>query len=164
MTVWIVALTLAYVAIAVLLLSLNLRSAWAWPVKAGAIAVTGVFYLSTYFAWHELSGWPAPAWPPDSFVLVAAEVHEPDKRTAEAGSIFIWAQPADSRMKAPRAYRLPYSGALHQALLLARERQAEGVAQVGRWERVGSRAGADPQAPPALRFEDLPRSGLPAKD
>ncbi len=161
MTVWIVGLTLAYVGIAVLLLSLNLRSTWAWPIKAGAIAVTGIFYLLTYFAWHELSGWPASELPPDPFVLVAVEVQEPDKRTAEAGAIFIWARTMNALMTAPRAYRLPYSGALHQALLLARERQAEGVAQVGRWENAGSRIGDDP---PALRFEDLPRHGLPAKD
>jgi len=164
MTVWIVALTLAYVTIAVLLLSLNLSSSWAWPIKAGAITVTGVFYLFTYFAWHELSGWPASAWPPDPFVLVASEVLEPDKRTAESGAIVLWARPTDAWMKAPRAYRLPYDGALHQALLVARARQSEGVAQVGRWEKAGSRAGTDPQAAPALRFEDLPRYGLPAKE
>jgi hypothetical protein len=164
MTVWIIALTLAYVSLAVLLLSLNLRSRWSWPVKAAAIVVTGGFYLLTYFAWHGLSGWPATTVPPEDFVLVASEIREPDKRTADPGAIFIWARATADPLAQPRAYQLPYTGALHQAVEAARQRQGEGVGQVGRRNLSTRRPGTGPPGGPAIRFEDMPRLGLPLKN
>jgi len=164
MTVWIIALSLAYVALAVLLLSLNLRSRWSWPVKAAAIVVTGAFYLLTYFAWHGLSGWPATTAPPEAFVLVASDIREPDKRTADPGAIFIWGRATTEPLAEPRAYELPYTGALHQAVEAARQRQREGVGQVGRRDSSTGRSMADSRGPPAIRFEDMPRLGLPLKN
>ena len=46
--VTILGLVSAYVVIAVLLLSLNFASRWNWWVKAGAILVTGIFFVQAY--------------------------------------------------------------------------------------------------------------------
>ena len=59
MTQAILPLVAAYVAVAVLLLSLNLTSRWAWPIKAAAIGVTTGFFGLSYIGAVSLLGWPA---------------------------------------------------------------------------------------------------------
>jgi hypothetical protein len=79
MTAAVVGLTASYLMIALLLLSLNLRSAWRWPVKAGAILVTIGFLVGGFLALEAMLGWPTEATPPARFQLHAALVHEPDR-------------------------------------------------------------------------------------
>ena len=50
-------LALAYVAVAALLLNLNVTSAWSAPVKAAAIAVVSLLYGGTYLGIRTLEGW-----------------------------------------------------------------------------------------------------------
>lgn len=118
MTGAVVGLVVSYVALATLLLSLNLKSAWRWPVKAGAIGITAGFFVVVFVALQAMLGWPTEALPPARFELHAALIEEPDRRGGSPGAIYLWLSPRQSDgaiAGPPRAYALPYSRALHEA-------------------------------------------------
>jgi hypothetical protein len=118
MTGAVVGLVASYVALASLLLSLNLRSAWHWPVKAAAIGITAGFFVVAFVALQAMLGWPTEALPPARFQLHAALIDEPDRQGRSLGAIYLWLSPrgADGGLAGPpRAYALPYSRALHEA-------------------------------------------------
>jgi hypothetical protein len=128
-TTAVVGLSASYLALAVLLLSLNLRSAWRWPVKAGAIAVTIGSLIAGFLALEAMLGWPTEAAPPTSFRLHAALVEEPDRATRSGGAIYLWLSPHDTEGRPsgpPRAYALPYSRALHEQAARAQGQLQEG--------------------------------------
>ncbi len=159
-----IGLAVTTVIIAALLLSLNLRAAWSWPVKAGAVVLTSSFYAVAYFSLLDLPGWPSAAPLPEEFLLLGAEVREPDKRRRTAGAIYLWARATGDADAQPRAYRLPYSRALHEAVLEAQTRRASGSHQAGRVESApGSGAGSVDPSEPGIRFFEPPRSTLPEK-
>jgi hypothetical protein len=129
MTSAVVGLGASYLVIALLLLSLNLRSAWRWPVKAGAIAVTIGFLIVAFLALEAMLGWPTEAAPPARFQLHAALVQEPDRASSSSGAIYLWLSPHDAEGRPsgpPRAYALPYSRALHEQAARAQGRLQEG--------------------------------------
>ncbi len=129
MTTAVLGLAAAYLVLGVLLLSLNLRSAWRWPVKAWAIAVTLGFLLGGFAALQAMLGWPTETAPPARFQLYAALVHEPDRLSSSNGAIYLWLSPqaADGEPGGPpRAYALPYSRALHEQVARAQQRLQEG--------------------------------------
>jgi hypothetical protein len=118
MTGAVVGLVASYVALASLLLSLNLRSAWRWPVKAAAIGITAGFFVIAFLALQAMLGWPSEALPPARFQLHAALIDEPDRQGRSLGAIYLWLSPRgpDGELAGPpRAYALPYSRALHEA-------------------------------------------------
>lgn len=122
MTGAVVGLVTSYVLLAALLLSLNLRSAWRWPVKALAIGATAGFFVVVFVALQGLLGWPTEAPPPPRFQLHAALIDEPDRKGRDPGAIYLWLSPrnADGEVAGPpRAYALPYSRALHEATVRA---------------------------------------------
>ena len=117
-------LTLAYVLLGVLLLSLNLRSGWRWPVKAAVIASSGVFAIAFFLGLVEMLGWPTERALPERFTLHASLVQEPSKTTAGSGAIYLWLSPIEETEAAaveamPRAHRLPYDRELHEQLARA---------------------------------------------
>jgi hypothetical protein len=119
----------SYAVLAVLLLSLNLKSAWHWTIKAGAIALTGGFFVIAFVAIEALLGWPTEAPPPPQFQLHAALVLEPDRRTGSAGAIYLWLSPRDAQgdiIGPPRAHALPYSRTLHEETARAQARLQDG--------------------------------------
>ena len=149
MTAAVVGLAASYLVILLLLLSLNLRSAWRWPVKAGAILVTIGFLVGGFLALEAMLGWPTEATPPARFQLHAALVHEPDRINRSHGSIFLWLSPQDAEGRPgapPRAYALPYSRALHEQVARAQGRLQEGspvegtAALLSDQYRLGTRA------------------------
>jgi hypothetical protein len=122
MTGPVVGLVAGYVVLTVLLLSLNLRSAWRWPVKASAIGITAGFFVVVFIALQAMLGWPTDALPPAHFQLHAALINEPDRKRQDPGAIYLWLSPrnADGEVAGPpRAYALPYSRALHEATVRA---------------------------------------------
>ena len=74
------------VVLGVLLLSLNVRSAWPWPVKAAAIGITCAAFVFIYISALGLVGWPANAPLPERFLLLGADIQEPNKRTQNKGA------------------------------------------------------------------------------
>lgn len=165
-------LTSAYVALAALLVNLNLFSKWSWPVKAGAIvAVTG-FYFASYYSLVALLGWPTSAVLPQRFILHAGEIREPDKTSGADGEIYIWASAIndDSTQADPRAYRLAYSLELHSKVDEAQTKLHRHLPQLGELveeENDGGFSMSDPnragQESVNIRFYDLPAPVFPEK-
>lgn len=162
MPVALIGLLAAACAAAVLLLNMNLRSPWPWTVKAAATLATCGLLVIVYLALLELLGWPANAPLPDRFVLIAAEVRDPDKGGGDEGAVYLWARPVDDPASAPRAYRLDYSRALHEQVVSALHNARGGSRQMG---TVTGRSGAGPgeQRAVAIRFEALGGRALPPK-
>jgi hypothetical protein len=134
-TVASVGLTAAYVVLATLLLSLNLTSLWRWWIKAGAIAVTTVFFGVTYQSVGGLMGWPTTQKLPARFNLVSTVISEPDKKTNSPGGIYLWAEELDANnvpSGRPRSYELSYSDALARKVTSAQQKRDRGVDVMGR--------------------------------
>ncbi len=181
----IIAIVIAYVAIAVLLLSLNLVSRWKWWVKAGAIVVCGFFFVGSYFAITSLLGWPTEASVPERFSLVATRVVEPDKLTGAPGAIYLWLEIVDENnipSGLPLSYRLAYSDELGVAVHTAQEvldagedvegtiREDEGQQEHAGGElagvdapQAGSRSIDETETQLNLMFNDMPPVRLPSK-
>lgn len=167
----IIGLTITYVALAVLLLSLNFFTRWPlWLKLLCVIAVTG-FYFVTYRSLNGVLGWPTTATLPDRFLLLASSVTEPDKTRGTAGVVHIWATSLEAGRPAaePRAYTLPYTKELHSQLEDANKNMRNGILQLGR----RTTADDDDERPrDATRFArererieiyDLPDPQLPEK-
>lgn len=164
MTGAVVGLVASYVVLATLLVSLNLRSAWRWPVKAAAIAVTTGFFVVVFVALEAMLGWPTEALPPEHFQLHAALIHEPSRKEQSPGAIYLWLSPRNAEgaiAGPPRAYALPYSRALHEATVRAQADLQEGKPIDGTVNpSVHPNGLATPSAPVQL-FERPPPPLLP---
>jgi hypothetical protein len=158
MTGAVVGLVASYVALATLLLSLNLKSAWRWPVKAAAIGITAAFFVVAFVALQAMLGWPTEALPPTRFQLHAALIEEPDRKGRSPGAIYLWLSPrhADGEIVGlPRAYALPYSRALHEATARAQAGLQDGLPIDGK-SRPGDQNGFATPAVTVELFERLP--------
>ena len=78
-------------------------------------------------------GWPTSAPLPEKFLLIAAEINEPNKETGEPGKIYVWATEIIDRTptRTPRAYEVEYNKSLHEKLNIARTGQRKGIPQIG---------------------------------
>ncbi len=124
----------AYVALATLLLSLNVTSLWRWWIKAGAIVLTAVFFGLTYQAIYALVGWPTTQRLPARFSVVWTAVAEPDRSTNNPGAIYLWAEELDANnvpATRPRSYQLPYSDALARKIAVVQEKREHGQDVMG---------------------------------
>lgn len=129
MTGGVLGLVASFAVLAVLLLSLNLRSAWHWAIKAAAIGLCGGFFVVAFLAIEALLGWPTEGPLPARFQLHAALVLEPDRSSHSAGAIYLWLSPraADGETTGPpRAHALPYSRELHEQTARAQAKLHEG--------------------------------------
>ncbi len=155
----------AYVALAILLLSLHLYSSWNWGIKLAATLLLAGFYFVTYSSLPRMLGWPTSHELPRRVLLVGIDIAEPDH-------VFLWARDLDRGLDrtVPRAYRLPYTAALHQAAEQAGKKLRKGLPVVGEIE-PGNSGGllvgegeATASARPRVRFVDAPEGLLPAKE
>jgi hypothetical protein len=157
MTTTLLAISAAYVALAVIVLSMGLSSRYAWWLKAGAIVITSVFFVEVFFASKGLLGWPAGAGGlPPKFQLLWTRVVEPDPKVGDRGAIFLWVEEVDANnvpSGLPRAFKLPYSVKLADRTLKARDEIMSGNPQEGSAEDmadeqlVASAARRDTQQP-----------------
>ena len=134
MTSTVVAISFAYVAIGVLLLSLGLASRLAWWIKATAIVVTSTFFIVVFFATNGLLGWPGRGPLPARFQLLWTRVVEPDVRSGDAGAVYLWVEATDDNnvpSGVPKSYRLPYSRPLADRSLKAQDEIMAGHPQQG---------------------------------
>jgi len=134
MTATVLAISAAYVVIAVLLLSLGLASRFTWWVKAAAIVVTSAFFVEAFFATKDLLGWPRNGQLPNRFQLLWVRVVEPDRLSANPGAIYLWIEEVDENNVpdgVPRSYRLPYSRPLADRSSKARDEIMSGKPQQG---------------------------------
>jgi hypothetical protein len=124
MTTTLLAVSAAYVVMALLLLSAGLTARYAWWIKASAIVVTSLFFVEVFFASKGLLGWPGTGALPAKFQLLWTRVVEPDLKLSNRGAIYLWVEEVDENnvpSGLPRAYRLPYSIRLADRTLKARD-------------------------------------------
>ena len=126
-TTGIAGLVIAYVGLAIVLLSIHIYSNWTGWVKS-AVTVLGIaLCVVTYNSYPKITGFPVGSDSlPSRLYLLAIEIAEPD-------TIFLWARDLDQglRQTPPRAYELPYSQLLHERAERARGRLKRGVAVIG---------------------------------
>jgi hypothetical protein len=106
----IVGLSVAYVALAALLLVVVLRVRAPWPVKLAAVVVTSAFYCVAFFRVEGLLGWSAAGPLPPQFQLLWARVVDPNPLDRDPGAVHVWVEELDAAnipIGQPRAYRLP---------------------------------------------------------
>lgn len=129
MIVAIIGLVALVLILSLLLLSLNVDTSWPWQVKAGAIVVSMLTVVISYFALYELLGWPTGQDMPDNMRLLSADVVEPKKGSNVKGAIYVWVKPIGEHDALPRAYELPYDPDFHEMVITALERSRQGIKQ-----------------------------------
>jgi hypothetical protein len=155
----------AYVALAVLLLSLNLASRWPWWVKTAATLVLAGFFFVTYDSLPRLMGWPTDAEPPGRLYLVGIDVAEPDW-------VYLWARDLDQglTLSTPRAYRLHYTKTLHRDAEAAGRKLRKALPVVVEVDSAPLNAVAVEEGQtatnrePQIRFLDAPEGLIPEKE
>jgi hypothetical protein len=160
----VLALAASFLFLVLLLAGAAAGAAWDWRVKVSAIAAASLFAAATTLSIPGLLGWPTDQVPPSRFRLLAVNVQQPDKQTRDPGAVFLWAVDAGNLAQdaQPRAYRLPYSGSLHEAAAAAASRLGTGVAQLGELSGSEPPAGGWLEEPGAgqavvtLKFYDVP--------
>ena len=134
MTPTLLAISIAYMVLGVLLLSVSLTSPFQWWVKAAAIVVTSVFFVEQFFGTKGLLGWPGTGRLPPRFQLLWTRVVEPDPKVRDPGSIFLWVEEVDEnnvRTGTARSYRLAYPKPMADRSLKARDEIMSGNPQEG---------------------------------
>jgi hypothetical protein len=182
MTVVAVLLTVAYVAVAALLLNLNLATRAPALLKAGAIVVVSGLYAGAWIGHRELMGWATSSPLPDQFRVQWIMIEDPDKLTGEPGYIYFWVRELDeARLPrgAPRAHRIAWTEEDATAAEAALARMDEGELLNGQMSRgaldsqqpeepdaaypaAGGAAGTDGDQP-TFEFARVPPPALPPK-
>ena len=172
MTTAIIGITIAYIALAALLLNLNLYSRWPAWVKISAIVVVSALYYITYISLQNFLGWPTKTELPDQFIMLSARVDEPNKQKSDDGAVYLWLLPLNNEgiaYSSPRSYKVPYSPMLHQEINRAQKQLRREIVQIGKVENMA--ATASKLAPGSVFYEenkriiiyDLPDPELPDK-
>ena len=164
-TLGVAGLVTAYVALAALLLGLNLHSAWSWPLKSGANLLVVALCWVTYTSWPALLGWPVEEDVPELFYLHAALVEEPDR-------IYFWGTDIERGLgrTVPRAFAVRYTPTLHDRVDKATRKLRKGLPVIGQIVPSEVR----PEGPESLEdvrvresditFVDAPQSLVPEKN
>lgn len=105
---------------------------WWWAKLLMILVVIG-FSLAVWSALDSYLGWPTKEPTPTRFILLWAEIREPEPKLDFAGAIYIWLIPYEKvstepgplehkpQLGTPRAYELPYSRPVHEQMAKARE-------------------------------------------
>jgi hypothetical protein len=130
----VLAISIAYVVIAVLLLCMGLTSRFAWWIKAVVIVVTSAFFIEAFFATKSLLGWPGTGRLPRHFQLLWTRVVEPDPKVGDPGAIYLWVEELDENnvpSGTPRSYRVKYTAPLADQSNKAKDEIMSGNPQEG---------------------------------
>ncbi len=128
----IIGLSAGFIFVIALLLLLLLKSRLALPLKTGAVIIATLFYWLQYSSLQQFAGWPVSGELPEEFVLIAAEVIEPNKSTGEPGVMYWWIRESGDLERPPRVYQLPYVNQVHQQAAEVLNEQKKGGQFIGR--------------------------------
>lgn len=168
----IIGISLAYIALAVLVVLSLIYTRWSLWIKVAIVIIVSVFYFVTYISLERILGWPTTASLPKEFMVLSGYVKEPNESTGEDGGVYLWlvAYDLDDRviLDSPRAYTLPYTPYLHEQVNGANKRLSRGKPQIGRVELVSGPRLRVPESWTDERVErltlyDFPRQELPEK-
>ncbi len=140
-------LSLAYAAIAALLLNLNLSKPQSKWIRIGAILLVSGLYIGTWYGYQSTTGWASSAHLPDSFRVLWITIDEPDKAGGEPGHIYYWIRHLDEAGLpdgAPRAHSIDWQEAAAKAAQDALAAMSEGEQVNGRLSRNLISAGEPP--------------------
>jgi len=141
MTSSIIALSMAYTTLAVVLLVMGLRSSYKWWIKGVAVVITSAFFVVAFYKTRSLLGWPGIAALPPKFQLLWVRVLEPNRAYQEPGAIFMWVEELDENNTpsgVPRAYKLKYTAPLAEKAEKAKEQIMSGNQQQGTAEDMAA--------------------------
>jgi len=148
---------LGFVMVAILILWFVIGSKGHWLSKAIVILASLYFCLSVGFSVKDYMGWPTNEDLPEKFLVHWIVIDEPDKKTGDKGSVYVWLKPLSETKEhhdtwedyllsfydgesRPRSYRVPYSRDLHEKAQRAIE-MIMGGAQVGGLNGEGGEEG-----------------------
>jgi hypothetical protein len=135
----VLAISTAYVVMAVLLLGMGLTSRFAWWIKGVVIVVTSVFFIEAFFATKSLLGWPGTGQLPRRFQLLWTRVVEPDPKLGDPGAIYLWVEELDENnvpSGTPRSYKLRYTPPLADQSNKAKDEIMAGNPQEGSADEI----------------------------
>src|SRR5882757_6683347 len=135
----VLAISIAYVVMAVLLLCMGLTSRFAWWIKGVVIVITSAFFIESFFATKSLLGWPGTGQLPHRFQLLWTRVVEPDPKVADPGAIYLWVEELDENnvpSGTPRSYKLKYTPPLADRSNKAKDEIMAGHRQEGFLDRL----------------------------
>lgn len=179
MDVWIgyTGLAVAFVILAAILTWVLIQLPGHHLIKAVLIPPVIWYGLALYLTAPNLMGWPSTQKLPENSVLLAVRVREPLPAENDPGAIYLWvdqrsgagtAEKTGTGMNphtffkskpdnAPRAYKIPYSRAMHEAIVQARKKleATPGGLMALRRRRAGKggRAASRDQDQPPVRLD-----------
>ncbi len=157
-------LTLAYL-LPLVLLALTLAAQARRPrwLTGALLIALPLFYIGHFLGVGAVQGWPSDTPLPEEFALLGFQVVEPSARDEDGGKILLWAQQIGASQ--PRVHRLAYSRQLHESLVAAGHRQAQGAPQIGTRTRSTHAMSAQPRrGEDTIMFRDRQTGGLPPKE
>jgi hypothetical protein len=181
MTVSVLLLTLGFVAVAALLLNLNLATGHSAKVKSAAIVLVSVIYVLTWFGYQGITGWATPEPLPERFRVHWLMVEDPEKLSGAPGAIYFWVRELDEAgfpVGPPRAHRVAWSESAAQAAEAALASMDAGELLNGRLSRnamapeddsdrpiseFAGDGGAPGSPQPGFEFSRVPPPALPPK-
>lgn len=161
----IIGLTIGFIGLVVLMLSLHLYSRWPPVIKALVTVAGAVLCAVTYSSYPGLLGWPAQEKVlPSRMLLYAIRIDEPHR-------IFLWGHDLDAGTgnARPRAYEISYSVNTHKAGERAGSKLKRGLPIiVERRENEGPRLTSDAasrlEQGDQIEFVEAPEGLLPSKE
>ena len=154
MSAAILGLMAGFVFVLMVLLLVLIKTSVKTSVKFILVLMVSVFYWFQYDSLQQFTGWPSSHKLPESFVLIASDVREPNKKTGESGRLYWWVRDSAEPDALPRAYELPYREKLHKRSAKVLEQQKQGALYVGR--QAGNSAGESL----GIEFEKISKSTL----
>lgn len=110
-----------------------------WWIKLILILIVPSYGLLVWKSIPSYQGWATSAEIPEKGLFLQGMVREPEPNEGDPGAIYVWLLPLSSevtdvqtfldyrgKMGEPRAYKLPYTRGMHQAVLKAQSMSAKG--------------------------------------
>ena len=155
-------LSLGYIFPLAFLVWLYLNKPLSLTAKLLTAMVLPLIYGVHWLGIQQYTGWPSEQTLPTRFELISADVIEPNRLNQVEGVIHLWLRPEGEHQ--PRAYRLPYSRALHKKLFETKQRIKQGHSQLGiLYEAETTGKGVNLGSGHRLDFQDLTKGRLPPK-
>lgn len=100
--------------------------------KFMAVLLSTGFYFVQYESLQQNAGWPSTQELPEKFMLIAAEIREPNQKTREPGVMYWWVRDSAKLDQPPRVYELTYHQQLHKESEQVISEQKKGSQYLGR--------------------------------